>query len=224
MSVRQRRYLILVVIYSIGLFFGVREYLLSRSLGSVSWPSEEWSEMTKVVSQIAPDEADTKWLLSKESLLEGDPEEFAARLEEALALGVKDNEFLLHDYAQLMLDRRANYRVANEAANRWRTNFPMSRETLGVELGTGPQTPAEEAALGQALSEVPWLADFRLESSADADGNERRVVQLAFRPATPIDLREAIAAMTVLSLTEEQRARFRVRCSTLEECTLEPRR
>lgn len=223
MSSRLRRYAILVTIYSIGALFGIREYRLSRSEEAVAWPSEEWSEMTDVVARVAPDQPETKWLQSQESLLEGDAEEFGARLEEAVASGIKDNAFLLQDYAQLVLDRRADYRIVNQAVNRWRENFPFSPQTLGLELGIGPRTPAEETILDEALAEIPWLDAWRLESIADSDGNPQRVLQLAFRPAATIDLRDAIAAVTLLSLTDEQRSRFQLRCATLEECTLEPR-
>ena len=218
-----RRYAILVTVYTIGILFGIREYRLSRTLEPVAWPSEKWSEMTDVIVQIDPDEGDTKWLQSIESLAQDDAEGFAQHLEEALELDIKHNTFLLHDYAQLMLDRLADYQIANRAANRWRENYPSSRETLGLELGTGPRTPAEVALLEEALAQVPWIAGSRLESLTDSEGNPQWVVQLAVRPATTIDLREAIAAVTLLTLTEEQRSQFAVRCATLVDCTLEPR-
>jgi hypothetical protein len=218
-----RRYRILVTAYAIGILFGVREYRLSRTMEAVAWPSDQWSEMTDVIAQIDPDEPDTKWLESKEALRQNDATKFGQLLEEALASDVKHNAFLLHDYAQLLLDNNADYLIANRAANRWRENYPTSRETLGLELGTGPRTPAEEALLEQALAQVPWIAGSRLESATGDDGNRRWVVQLAFRPATTIDLRDAIAAVTLLSLTEEQRSQFAVRCATLVDCTLEPR-
>lgn len=218
-----RRYGILATVYTIGIVVGVREYRLARAMQPVAWPSEEWSRMAEVLSRIDPDEPETMWLQSQESLLQGDAEEFGARLEEAVASGIKDHSFLLHDYAQLMLDRRADYRIVNQAVNRWRSNHPSSPETLGLELGAGPRNPAEESVLEEALAQVPWIAGSWLESITDSDGNPQWVVQLAFRPATTIDMRDAIAAVTVLSLTEEQRAQFRLRCTTLEECNLVPR-
>lgn len=216
-----RRYRILVTVYAIGILFGIREYRLSLTMGAVAWPSDAWSEMTGVIVQIDPDEPDAKWLQSKEALRRDDAAEFGLLLEEALASDVKHNAFLLHDYAQLLLDRKADYQIANEAANRWRENYPSSRETLGLELGTGPRNPAERALLEAALANVPWIAGSRLETLTEIDGDQRWVVHLAFRPATTIDLRQAIAAVTLLTLTEEQRAQFAVRCSTLVDCTLE---
>ena len=120
MSVRMRRYSVLATVYAIGLVFGIREYMLSRAVDPVSWPSDEWSGMTDVVAHFAPDHPDSKWLQSQEALGEGDAAAFAARLEEAIAAGTKDNEFLLHDYAQLLLDRKEDHRTINQAVNRWR--------------------------------------------------------------------------------------------------------
>ncbi len=223
MSFSLRRYRVLVGVYTIALFFGVREYRVSRSRGPITWPSDKWLEMTEVIVQINPDEPDTEWLQSMASMAEGDAAEFSLHLEDALASDIKHNEFLLQDYTQLMLDRGADYQIVNWAAKRWRENHPFSRETLGLRLGTGPRGPAEEAVLEEALAEVPWIAGSQLESHTDSDGNQRWVVRLTFRPAKTIDLREAIAAVTVLSLTEEQRSRFEVRCVTLVDCTLKPR-
>ena len=223
MSSWLRRYRVLIGVYTIALFFGIREYQVSRSRGPITWPSEKWLEMTDVIVQVNPDEPDTEWLQSMASMAEGDAEEFGLHLEDALASDIKHNEFLLQDYTQLMLDRGADYQIVNWAANRWRENHPFSRETLGLSLGAGPQGPADEALLEEALVQVPWIAGSQLESSTDSDGNQRWVVRLTFRPAEKIDLRQAIAAVTLLTLTEEQRSQFGVRCATLVDCTLEPR-
>jgi hypothetical protein len=48
-------------------------------------------------------------------------------------------------------------------------------------------------------------------------------VNLAFRPPHEVDIRQAVAAVSVLGLTEEERRRFRVRCLTLTDCNVEPR-
>jgi hypothetical protein len=48
-------------------------------------------------------------------------------------------------------------------------------------------------------------------------------VNLFFRPPREVDIREAIAAVTTLSLSAEDRLRYRVVCVTLVDCNMEPR-
>jgi hypothetical protein len=73
-----------------------------------------------------------------------------------------------------------------------------------------------------ALHGVPWIADASLERTAQG-GGEQWSLQLAFHPGRPIDVREAVAAATMLSLTAEQRREYVVRCQTLQDCTIRRR-
>lgn len=242
-----QRYRMLMVAYGIALLVGAREYFVSREAGTPIWggqceasaaacasidvrdtvadDSAFWArhgELTRVVAQVNPDDPDTKFLLAMQALAEGDEEETVRRLEEALASGVKHNDHLLRSYAQYELSRGADWQRVNFAVNRWRENHPFSADPLYLQLGAGPRDEAEAALLHEELSRVPWIAGSELQSFEE-DGEQGWRVALSFRPGQRVDVRQAVAAVTVLSLTEEQRARFRVRCSTLEECALEPR-
>lgn len=217
-----RKWRVLVVAYAIATCFAIREVVVSRAQEPVQWPSESWSQMADVVGEVNPGEADTDWLQSMEQRAEGDEEEFVLRLEEALATDIKHNEFLLQDYTQLMMDRGADYQLVNWAANRWRENHPFSKETLRLALATGPADDAEVAFLRDMLARVPWVDGVDVQSYTEA-GTERWEVRLSFHPAREIDVRGAIEAVSMLSLTEEQRAGFRVSCLTLEDCSMVPR-
>lgn len=175
--------------------------------------------MTDVVARLNPDDPDTDFLKAMQSLAGGDEDEFFRLLEEAVAADIKHNDMLLQFYAQYLLAREADWRLVNLAVNRWRENHPSSAETISLQLTTGPRTPSERAVLQDALAPVPWIADWRLESYT-VDGDERWRVLLMFRPGETVDMRQAIAAVTVLSLTEEQRSLYEVTCPTLQDCTL----
>jgi len=73
-----------------------------------------------------------------------------------------------------------------------------------------------------ARPHVAWIEDATLDREIQ-DGVERWSLQLAFRPGRPIDVREAVAAASVLSLTEDQRLRYVVTCQTLQDCKVSPR-
>jgi hypothetical protein len=214
-----RKWRVLVVAYSLATIIAVREVIVSRASDPVAWPSEEWSEMVEVVSTINPDEADTQWLESMEFRLEGDAEDFALKLEESLATDIKHNEFMLQDYTQLMLDRGADYQIINWAANRWRENHPFSTKTLRLELMEGPANDAEVEYLKNVMEEVPWISNVVIQPSEDSSAG-RWFVLIGFRPAQDIDIREAIEAVSLLTLTPEQRETFRVTCFALDDCTL----
>ena len=239
-----QRYRLLVVIYVIAILVGTREYLVSRTRGSLGGlggcqasaascfsisatpdatsDSAFWSQhadMTDVVARLNPDDPDTDFLKAMQSLADGDEDEFFRLLEEALAADIKHNDVLLEFYAQYLLARGADWRPVNRAVNRWRENHPSSAGTISLQLATGPRTPSERAVLQDALAPVPWIAAWQLESYT-VNGDERWRVLLMFRPGETVDMRQAIAAVTVLSLTEEQRSLYEVTCSTLQDCTL----
>jgi hypothetical protein len=236
------RYRLLVVAYGVALVIGAREYLIARdgsatggggceasaascfSIHARSAPLSDsafWTSharMQAVVAAVNPEDPNTDFLAGFQALAGGDEEEFIRRFEKAIAAGAKHNHLLLQYYAQSLLDRRADWRDVNRAINRWRENHPSSSERLTLQLGTGPSGPSDSDAVLVALSRVAWIADAELESYREA-GGERWRVNLAFHPGRVVDIRDAIAAATVLSIPAEQRHLYDVTCQTLEDCT-----
>jgi hypothetical protein len=235
----------LLVAYGIALVLGVREYLLARegqvvgtggceasaascfSITSLAVPASDsafWASharMTEVVAQVNPDDPNTQFLLGIQALAEGDEAEFIRRFEGALASGVKHNHLLLQYYAQSLLDRGSDWRAVNQAVNRWRENHPSSTETLVLQLGEGPRTASDSLALRESLASVPWISEAALESYVD--GGERWRLRLGFRPGRTVDVREAVAAATILAIPEEERPLYQVTCETLQDCSAERR-
>jgi hypothetical protein len=212
----------LIGIYLIALAFGVREYMVSRNAPPVDMMSDAWARMTSVVEAINPDDPDTEYLASIRAMREGDPEEFMRRMERAVESGVKHNDILMQTYAQQLLAQGADYRRVNLALNAWRQNHPTSTETISLPLAVPPRTTSEAAALHAALAEVPWIAGGDLET-VEGKGGQGVRVNISFRPPHRVDIRDAVAAVSVLSLSESERRRFRVRCLTLIDCNVEPR-
>jgi len=215
-------YRILFVIYGVGTVVGLRELYLARTSDPVDWASEEWAEMTEVLSEVNPEDPDTDFLKGVQSIVQGDQPGFVTHFEEALRADVKHNEFLLHDYAQHLLESGAGWRELNAALNRWRENYPFSNETLTLELGTGPRTQADVSVLRRELLAVPWIGDAELESY-ESGGRRGWRVHITFRPPREVDVREAVAAVSILAVPEADRARLAVTCSTLTDCSVAPR-
>ncbi len=217
-----QRYRILFVIYGVGALAGLREFYLSRTGEPVDWGSDRWAEMTSVMEQVNPDDPDTDFLEGVQSIVQGDQGGFATHFEDALGADVKHNEFLLRDYAQYLLESGAGWRQVNDAVNRWRENFPFSNESLTLELGAGPRSQADISVLNRELYAVPWIGDAEIESY-EANGRRGWRVHITFRPPRPVDLREAVAAVSILSVPEADRVRLSVTCTTLTDCTVAPR-
>lgn len=241
-----RRYRMLLVAYGLALVLGVREFLLARegqvtghgaceasaascfSIRSLSVPASDsafWASharMTEVVASINPDDPNTDFLQGIQALAEGDEAEFIRRFEAALAAGAKHNHLLLQYYAQSLLDRGSDWRVVNQAVNRWRENHPTSPEKLVLQMGGGPRSAADSLALREALASVSWISDAALESDSEG-GSERWRLRLGFRPGRTIDVRQAVAAATILSIPPDQRPFYVVTCQTLEDCSAERR-
>jgi hypothetical protein len=217
-----RRFRMLIGIYAIALVVGVREYVIRQAEPEVDPLSDRWAEMTDVVEAINPGDPDTEYLESIQAMRRGDSEAFMQHMEAAIASGVKHNDVLMQTYAQQLLSQGADYRRINEALNAWRINHPASAETIWLPLAVPPSNQSELDALHGALAEVPWIAGGELETVETPSGSSVRV-HISFRPPLQIDIREAVAAVSVLSLSEEERRRFRVRCLTLIDCNVEPR-
>ena len=86
-------------------------------------------------------------------------------------------------------------------------------------LGRGA---ADEAALRREFGAVDWVGGARPEPYSQ-DGQERWRVLLTFRPPLEVDMREAIAAVSILSIPESDRQRLKVTCATLQDCSVSPR-
>lgn len=217
-----RRYRMLIGIYSLALLVGVREYVVSRNEPTVDLLSDKWSEMTDVVAEVNPGDPDTEFLLSIQAMQAGDESAFVRQMEEALGADVKHNDLLLQSYAQHLLNTGADYRLINLAANRWRENHPSSAETMWLSLAAGPTSQADAAALRRSLAQVSWIYDSELEPPTEGEAARWRVM-LSFRPGQTVDIREAIAAVSILQLPPDQRSQVEITCSTLEDCRLVPR-
>lgn len=211
-----RRFRMLLGIYLIALAFGVREFVVSRSQPPVDVDTEEWSRMAQVVERLNPADADTEYLEAMEALKAGDNEAFVEHMETALNKGVKHNEMLLKWYAQHLFTTGAGYRKVNEWLTRWRTNHPSSAEPFEIPLGSGPTDKASEQALRRELDAVDWIFSYEVQRPNEESASWR--VLLHIRPATEIDIREAVAAVSILTLPPEMRRDFRVTCLTLEDC------
>ena len=216
-----RRFRMLLGIYLIAMAFGVREYWLARQGAIVDPATVEWSRMAEVISRINPADADTEYLEAMEALKAGDSDAFVRHMESALDKGVKHNDVLLRTYAQHLFTTNADYRVVNGALERWRLNHPFTNEAFEMPLGAGPSTQQDERALRRELDAVDWV--LRYEIAPPDQGNSGWRVLLYIRPATEIDIRDAVAAVSILALPPEMRADFRVTCLNLEDCRRIPR-
>lgn len=216
-----RRFRMLLGIYLLAMVFGVREYVVAHREPPVDPTTPEWSEMARVISQVNPGHPDTEFLEAMEALQAGEPADFVRLMEDALAQGVKHNDILMQFYAQQLLSTGADYRQVNLALNNWRENHPGSAETLWIPLTVGPRDQGEAGVLRRALAEVSWV--HASEVQAPSEDNPQWRVVITFRPAREVDIRQAIAAVSMLSLTADERQRFRVVCLTLQDCQVSPR-
>jgi len=216
-----RRFRMLLVIYVIAMLFGAREFVLARTQPPVDMETAEWSRMAEVVARVNPADVDTDYLLAMEALKVGDRESFVRHMEDALLdKHAKHNEILLQAYAQHLFTVNADYRQVDKWLNFWRMNHPASAEAFEIPLGAGPRDANDATALRLELESIDWVLRHEV---VPPDGDAGWRVQLWFRPATEIDIREAVAAVSVLQLSPEQRSAFTVNCLTLENCQLVPR-
>lgn len=218
-----RRFRMLLGIYVIAMAFGVREFVLAKTRPAVDPETQEWSRMAEVVARINPGDADTDYLLALEALKAGDEEGFQRYIETALLdKHAKHNDIILRAYAQHLFTTNADYRQVNEWLNRWRVNHPASGEGFEIPLGSGPAGPADEVALQREFDAIDWLLRYQLIPPGGDLSPQWRVV-VYFRPAMEIDIREAVAAVSILALPPAQRGQFRVTCLSLENCQRVPR-
>ena len=216
-----RKFRMLLGIYLIALAFGVREFHLSRQGDIVDPETQEWSRMAEVISQINPADADTEYLEAMEALKRGDRDGFVEHMETALDKGVKHNDVLLRTYAQHLFTTNEDYRLVNSALERWRLNHPFTNEPFEIPIGSGPTSRQEEEALRRELDRVEWILRYELQQPSQESPGWRVLVYI--RPATEIDIRDAVAAVSILALPPELRSDFQVTCLTLEDCRRVPR-
>ena len=185
---RFHRYRILVVIYSIGIFVGIREYSISRTRERpVDFLAGEGSVFTDVMIGVNPKDPDTDFLRAMRALSESDEEGFSELLEKALSADIKHNELLLQFHAQHLLNQGAETEEINRALNRWHQNFPFSERVITVSFATGPTAPYEAVLLENALSEIPWVADSEFDPyDPESSGGWR--LRLMFRRGEIIDI------------------------------------
>lgn len=241
-----REYRILWVAFGLAALMGTREYLMSRegggtlgpgsceasaascalssARGSVT-PDEFWrqhAELAALVERINPDDPDTHFMRGMQALVDGDEETFVHEFETALASGAKHNQYLLHYYAQYMVDRAEDHDAVNRALNGWRANHPFSSETINLRMGVGPRHAREMEEVRRRLLGVAWIGDARLELAGEG-GAEHWRARLSFRPGRIIDIRDAVAAVTVLALPPEHRSSHLIECITMQDCRATPR-
>jgi hypothetical protein len=188
----------LIVVYAVGLSVGVREFVVARNTQPFEWISPEGEVLVQMLDRLNADDPDTQYLKAMQALADGDRPEFERLLDQALAADVKHNELMLKFHAEYLIASGAPTDEVNVALNRWRRNFPFSREPLSLRLEAGPTTVAQATLLEHALSQVPWVADRRLERYPDEAGaGARWEVKLMFRRGHVIDVRDIEDAVGV---------------------------
>jgi len=173
-----RRYRILVVVYSIGIFVGLREYSISQTRElPVDFLTGEESVFTDVMIGVNPEDPDTDFLKAMRALSQADEEGFSELLEKALSAEIKHNELLLQFHAQHLLNQGAETEETNKALNRWHDNFPFSERHITIQFATGPATPYDALLLEDALSSIPWIADSEFDpyTQGSSDGWRLRI-------------------------------------------------
>jgi hypothetical protein len=187
-----RKYRILILIYTVGFLAGAREYLISRDREPFGWFTPQGQELMGILSEVNPTEPDVEFLRGMEAFAAGDPDEFFRRMDNALATDIKHNEMFLRTYAQGLIDSGADWRLVSDAVNRWRRNFPFSRETLAVYLPEGASY--DQALLERALAQIPWIADARVVLPGSDPNDERGRIVMLFRRGYLVDMGDVVAS------------------------------
>jgi hypothetical protein len=189
-----KRHRILLLVYVVGLFFGVREYLIKRDQPRFEWETPEGVALLELLEQLNPDDPDTHYLKAMHALAEGDRAEFDRRLGLVLASDMKHNELMLKFHAEYLLATSTDTAAINAAITRWRRNFPYTTVPITFRLPTGPRTRPQAEALERAIADIPWVADSRLGRSVDG-AREQWIVGVLIRRATEIDVRDLSRAL-----------------------------
>jgi hypothetical protein len=189
-----KRHRILILVYTIGILFGVREYVVTRDKPAFEWLTLEGQVLAEMLAELNPEDPETQYLQAMNVLAEGDRVEFERRMEVVLASDMKHNQEMLRFYAEYLIATGADREEINAALNRWIENFPFTKESITLRLGTGPTTAPQAEAFERLVADIPWVADRRL--GRIVEGNEGRwVLQLLFRRGHPIDIRDVSDAL-----------------------------
>ncbi len=176
------------MIYSIGIFVGLREYSISQTRNQpVDFLTGEGSVFTDVMIGVNPEDPDTDFLRAMRALSEADEDGFSQLLEKALVADIKHNELLLQFHAQHLLNQGAETPEINQALNRWHDNFPFSERFITVPFLSGPTTPYEALLLENALKDIPWIADSEFDPYVSGSAGGWRL-RLMFRRGEVIDI------------------------------------
>jgi hypothetical protein len=179
----------LIVVYAVGVSVGVREFLVSRDKEPFLWLSPDGEVLMEMMARLNPNDPVTDYLKAMHALAHGREDEFRRLIDRVVAADVKHNEDLLKFHAEYLIASGAEVDAVNVALNRWRRNFPFTREPVSIRLPAGPTTAEQATLLEYALARVPWVADLRLERYVEADA-ARWEVKLLFRRGHTIDLRD----------------------------------
>lgn len=189
-----KRHRILILVYSIGIAFGVREYLVTRDKPPFEWLTPEGQVLADMLAELNPDDPETQYLQAMNVLAEGDRTEFERRMEGVLASDMKHNEEMLRFYAEYLIATGAEREEINAALNEWIGNFPFTRESITLRLARGPQTAPQAEAFERFVADIPWVADRRL--GRIVQGEEAQwVLELLFHRGHPIDIRDVSDAL-----------------------------
>ena len=189
-----RKWRILLLVYSVGLFFGVREFLFKRGKPEFEWETAEGVELMNRLEQLDPNDPDAQYLKAMHALSEGDQADFSRRLDQVLASDIKHNELMLRFYADYLLATSTDTTAINAALTKWRRNFPYTAEPITFRLREFPRTEHQAEAIERNVAEIPWVADRKLGRSMNG-GNEVWVIGVMVRRGTEIDVRDVSEAV-----------------------------
>jgi hypothetical protein len=189
-----KKYRILLVVYAVGVTFGVREYLIEREKPPFEWETPEGVALLEMLDQLTPDDPDTHYLKAMHALAGGDRDEFSRRLNRLLASDAKHNEMMLRFHAEYLLATSTDTAAINAAITRWRRNFPYTAEPITFRLQRGPRRVVQAEALERFVSDIPWVSDQRLGRSVNS-GRELWILSVMVRRGREVDVRDVNEAV-----------------------------
>jgi hypothetical protein len=189
-----RKWRILLLVYAVGIVFGVREFMFKRGKPAFAWETSEGVALLEMLEQLNPDDPDTHYLKAMHALADGDRAEFERRLDLALDSDLKSNELMLRFHAEYLLATSSDTAAINAAISRWRRNFPYTAEPITFRLANAPRTPQQAEAIERSVAQIPWVADLRLGRSVTG-GREQWVLGVMVRRGTEIDVRDVSEAV-----------------------------
>jgi hypothetical protein len=190
-----RKWRILLLVYAVGIGFGVHEFLFKRDRPKFEWETPQGVELLEVLERLNPDDPDTRYLKAMHALAGGDRAEFDRQLNLALASNLKSNEIMLRFHAEYLLATSTDTAAINAAITRWRRNFPYTPEPITFRLANAPRTPEQAEAVERFVAQIPWVSDLRLGRSLSSNGSEQWVLGIMVRRGVEIDVRDLSEAV-----------------------------